>query len=73
MKATECVPERFSKFMLGSLMLAAALVVALDHRAALQDLGIPMTRVWRRWIVYSRTAETRIVEQGGRSAPVYAC
>jgi len=56
-----------------ALMLAAALVVALDHRAALQDLGIPMTRVWRRWFVYSRTAEMRILEQGGRSAPVYAC
>lgn len=27
MKATGCVPERFSKFMLGSLMLAAALAL----------------------------------------------
>lgn len=44
------------------LMLAAALVVLFDHRAALRDLGIPKTRVWKRWMLYSRTAEARIVK-----------
>ena len=43
-------------------MLAAALVVLFDHRAALRDLGIPKTRVWKRWMLYSRTAEARIVK-----------
>ncbi len=34
-------------FILGwrALMLAAAFVVAIEHRAALRDLGIPLTRV----------------------------
>lgn len=55
-----------------TLMLAAALVVVLDHRAALHDLGIPMKRVWKRWLVYSRTAEARIVYRERPSEPVYA-
>ncbi len=55
-----------------ALMLAAALVVAIDHRAALRDLGVPLTRVWRRWSVYSRTAEARIVDLGDRPEPAYA-
>jgi len=51
------------------LMLAAALVVAIDHRGALRDLEIPLTRVWRRWSVYSRTAEARILDQKKRPEP----
>ena len=56
-----------------SLMLAAALVVAIDHRAALRDLGIPLARVWRRWSACSRTAEARITDRGRRPAPAWAC
>ncbi len=55
-----------------ALMLAAALVVLIDHRAAMSDLGIPLRRVWKRWSVYSRTAEARIVRRERPSAPVYA-
>lgn len=43
------------------LMLAAGVVVLVDHRAALRDLHIPLERVWRRWSVCSRAAEARIV------------
>ncbi len=52
-----------------ALMLAAGLVVVIDHRAALRDLGIPLTRVWRRWSVYSRTAEARILDQNEQPVP----
>jgi len=44
-----------------SLMTAAAVVVLLDHRAALRDLSIPVATVWNRWTVYSRSAEHFIV------------
>lgn len=50
-----------------ALMLAAALVVLVDHRAALRDLDIPPGRAWRRWWVYSRIAEARIVRTVRRS------
>ena len=55
-----------------ALMLAAALVVLIDHRAALRDLDIPPRRVWKRWSLYSRTAETRIVAAAGQAEPAYA-
>ena len=54
------------------LMFAAALVVLVDHRAALRDLGIPKRRVWKRWLIYSRTAEARIVQGEPMSAPACA-
>jgi hypothetical protein len=50
-----------------ALMFAAALGVLVDHRAALRDLGIPLRRAWRRWWVYSRIAQARIVRSGTRS------
>lgn len=52
-----------------ALMLAAALVVLVDHRAALRDLGIPPGRAWRRWWAYSRIAEARIVRRERRAGP----
>ena len=55
-----------------ALMLAASLVVLIDHRAALRDLDIPPRRVWKRWSLYSRTAETRIVAAAGQAEPAYA-
>jgi hypothetical protein len=55
-----------------ALMLAAVLVVLIDHRAALRDLDIPPRRVWKRWSLYSRTAETRIVAAAGQAEPAYA-
>jgi len=61
-------------FVIGwrALMLAAALVVLIDHRAALRDLGIPPRRVWKRWALYSRTAEARIVAAERHAEPAYA-
>ena len=47
-----------------TLMLAAAIAVLIDHRAAIRDLSIPVTGVWNRWMVYSRTAENRILDRG---------
>jgi len=55
-----------------ALMLAAAVAVLVDHRAAMRDLGIPLKRVWKRWSVCSRTAEARIVRRERPSEPVYA-
>ena len=39
------------------LMFAAAVVVLIDHRHALRDLGIAPRTAWQRWMAYSRTAE----------------
>jgi hypothetical protein len=47
-----------------TLMLAAAVVVLIDHRHALHDLEIAPADAWRRWMVYSRTAEGLITGQG---------
>jgi len=44
----------------------------IDHRAALRDLGIPPRRVWKRWALYSRTAEARIVAAERHAEPAYA-
>jgi len=55
-----------------ALMLAAAVAVLIDHRAAMRDLGIPLKRVWKRWSVCSHTAEARIVRRERPSEPVYA-
>ena len=38
-------------------MLAAAIVVLIDHRATLRDLELPVASVWRRWMSYSNLAE----------------
>jgi len=42
------------------LMFAAAVVVLIDHRRALRDLGISPGTAWRRWTLYSRTAENLV-------------
>ena len=44
-----------------TLMLAAAIVVLVDHRHALHDLDIAPVDAWRRWMAYSRTAEHLVV------------
>ena len=38
-------------------MLAAAIAVMLDHRAAIRDVGLDAGTVWRRWWRYARLAE----------------
>ena len=45
-----------------ALMFAAAVVVLVDHRQALRDLAIPPGVAWKRWMVYSRTAENRVIQ-----------
>ena len=55
-----------------ALMLVAALVVLIDHRGALRDLGIPAGRAWKRWSLYSRTAEARVVAAQRQVQPAYA-
>ena len=46
-----------------AMMIAAAAVVLIDHRAAIRDLGIPSRDVWHRWMVYSRTAENLVTRE----------
>lgn len=55
-----------------ALMLAAMLVVLVDHRAALRDLGIAPGKVWSRWWACSHNAEVRVVGCNGRPEPAYA-
>jgi hypothetical protein len=43
-------------------MLAAAVVVMLDHRQALRDLELSPSTVWRRWMAYSSVAERLVAE-----------
>ncbi len=43
-----------------STMLAAAVVVMIDHRGAIRDLGIDRDAVWSRWMRYSRHAERQV-------------
>jgi hypothetical protein len=50
------------------LMFAAAIVVLMDHRHALRDLGIAPGTAWHRWMVYSRTAENLISQPRRRAA-----
>lgn len=50
------------------LMFAAAVVVLIDHRHALQDLGIAPGDAWHRWMVYSRTAENLVSQPRQRAA-----
>ena len=43
-----------------SIMLAAAVVVMIDHRSAIRDLGINYDAVLSRWMRYSRHAERQV-------------
>jgi len=38
-------------------MLAAAIVVMIDHRVALRDMGLDYATVWKRWWHYAACAE----------------
>lgn len=44
-------------------MLLAAVVVLIDHRRVLNDLGLPVATVWRRWNVYCRHAERLVTDR----------
>ncbi len=41
---------------------AAALVVMLDHRHAIRDLGLPYGQVWKRWMAFSELAERLVLD-----------
>lgn len=44
-------------------MTAAAVVVYLDHRTAMQDLQLSPDTVWRRWSSFSRLAENLVTNR----------
>ena len=48
-------------------MLAAAIVVMLDHRQALRDMEIDLSTVWSRWQIYSKKAERLVAGSCGAS------
>lgn len=45
------------------VMLSAAVVTLVDHRAALRDLELPVGDAWRRWMILSRTAEWLVTRE----------
>ena len=54
--------SRNSAFPTGSIwisVLAAAVVVLIDHRRTLRDLDIPARVAWRRWMTFMRLADRR--------------
>ena len=42
-------------------MIAAALVVTVDHRDTIRDLQLGRATVWRRWMTYGKLAERMIL------------
>lgn len=44
-------------------MLSAAIVVLIDHRAALRDMNLTIGTVWRRWMSYSNLAERLVTNE----------
>ena len=44
-------------------MIAAAIAVLIDHRAAIRDLDIGVRSVWNRWMAYSRLAERLVIHE----------
>lgn len=51
-------------------MIAAAIVVLIDHRATLRDLNLPYATVWRRWMTYSRHAERLVTRRSFRERDI---
>jgi len=51
-------------------MFAACIVVAIDHRRALRDLGLTAKTVIRRWNAYSRFAEKLVTGSNNCVEPV---
>ena len=51
-------------------MLAAAIVVLIDHWPAIRDLGIKPMVIWRRWMLYCRLAEGLVTDRPGYSDPI---
>lgn len=49
-----------------TVMASAAIVVAIDHRDAIRDLGIGLRPVLARWRAYSRLAEVLVVSESAR-------
>lgn len=52
-----------------ALILAAFLAVLVDHRKAMGDLRMPCLELRRRWRLYSRIAENRVLLRGPAVAP----
>jgi hypothetical protein len=65
LRAQACTPWRRAVFVSSwrITMLAAAVVVMIDHRKALRDLDLSVGTVWRRWMSYSHLAERLVVDQ----------
>lgn len=51
------------------VMFSAAIVVALDHRQAIRDLGIGMQQVFNRWKSYSKLAEQLVIAKPEQGIP----
>ena len=51
------------------VMVSAAIVVALDHRHAIRDLGIGTKQVFGRWKSYSKLAEQLVLSNPSEGLP----
>lgn len=52
-----------------SVMVAAAVVVMVDHRRTIRDLGLGYRQTWSRWMAISELAEKLVTGVAGFSAP----
>ena len=52
-----------------SVMFAAAVVVMIDHRRTIQDLGLGYRQVWDRWMAIAELAEKLVSGTAGFTAP----
>lgn len=54
-----------------SVMVAAAVVVMIDHRRTIRDLGFSYRQIWKRWMAISELAEKLVSGSPGPVAPGY--
>lgn len=52
------------------VMIAAAIVVMLDHRRTIRDMSLGYGLIWQRWMAFSQLAERLVVDRQADYEPV---